>query len=157
MHTLSEIEDAIRASWDLDTADEDDGWTPDNPSRGQCDVTSLVLHDIFGGEVLAADVFRNGERVEAHMWNRFPGGVEVDLTRDQFKNGEVIGEPSVRQRPARFDPGTTVIRRTSFSRAASRSACRSPGLKFATQAYTRRSGLRNFWFRPFPRGQRHAG
>jgi hypothetical protein len=58
----------------------------------------------FGGEVLAADVFRNGEREEAHMWNRLPGGMEVDLTRDQFKNGEVIGEPSVRQRPVQFDP-----------------------------------------------------
>jgi hypothetical protein len=52
---------------------------------------------------LAADVFRNGERVEAHMWNRLPGGMEIDLTRDQFKNGEVIGVPSVRQRPSRFD------------------------------------------------------
>jgi hypothetical protein len=104
MHTLAEIEDAIRASWGLDTAEEDDDWTPDNPSRGQCDVTSLVLHDIFGGDVLAADVFRNDERVEAHMWNRLPGGIEVDLTRDQFKNGEVIGEPSVRQGPAGFDP-----------------------------------------------------
>jgi hypothetical protein len=103
-HTLSEIEDAIRASWSLDTAEEGDGWTPANPSRGQCDVTSLVLHDIFGGEVPAADVFRNGERVEAHMWNRLPGGMEVDLTRDQFKNGEVIGEPSVRERPAPLDP-----------------------------------------------------
>jgi hypothetical protein len=51
MHTLSEIEDAMRASLGLDTAEEDDGWTPDNPSRGQCDVTSLLLHDIFGGEV----------------------------------------------------------------------------------------------------------
>jgi hypothetical protein len=38
------------------------------------------------------------------MWNRLPGGIEVDLTRDQFKSGEVIAEPSVRQRPARFDP-----------------------------------------------------
>ena len=38
------------------------------------------------------------------MWNRLPGGMEIDLTRDQFRNGEVIGEPSVRQRPARFDP-----------------------------------------------------
>jgi hypothetical protein len=104
MHTLSEIEVAVRASWGLDTADEDDEWTPDNPSRGQCDITTLVLHDIFGGEVLAADVFRNGEREEAHMWNRLPGGMEVDLTRDQFKNGEVIGEPSVRQRPVQFDP-----------------------------------------------------
>jgi hypothetical protein len=104
MHTLSAIEDAIRASWSLDTADEDDGWTPDNPSRGQCDVTSLVVHDIFGGEVLAAEVFLNGEQVEWHMWNRLPGGMEVDLTRDQFEGGEVIGEPTARPRPAEFDP-----------------------------------------------------
>ena len=104
MHTLSEIEAAIRASWSLDTADEDDGWTPDNPSRGQCDVTCLVVHDIFGGDVLAADVFRDGERIEAHMWNRLPGGLELDLTREQFRNGEEIGEASVRARPARFDP-----------------------------------------------------
>jgi hypothetical protein len=103
MHTLADIEEAIKGSWGLDTADEDDGWTPDNPSRGQCDVTSLVVHDIFGGDILAAEVFRNGERVEAHMWNRLPGGMELDLTRDQFKSGEVIGEPSVRERPARFD------------------------------------------------------
>jgi hypothetical protein len=103
MHTLSEIEAAIRASWSLDTADEDDGWTPDNPARGQCDVTSLVVHDMFGGEILAAGVFRDGERVESHMWNRLPGGMEVDLTREQFRNGEVLGEPSVRTRPAHFD------------------------------------------------------
>lgn len=97
MHTLSEIEDAIRDSWGLDTAEEDDGWTPDNPSRGQYDVTALVLHDIFGGEVLAADVFRDGERVEAHMWNRLPGGIEIDLTKPgPTKAGEVRpGSPQV--------------------------------------------------------------
>ena len=47
--------------------------------------------------------FRDGERVESHMWNRLPGGAEVDLTRDQFRNGEAIGEPSVRERPVEFD------------------------------------------------------
>ena len=104
MHTLTEIERAIRASWSLDTAEEDDGWTPENPSRGQCDVTCLVVHDIFGGEILAADVYRDGERVEAHMWNRLPGGLELDLTREQFRDGQVVGEPSVRHRPARFEP-----------------------------------------------------
>ena len=105
MHTLAQIEDAIRASWGRDTADRDDGWTPENPSRGQCDVTSLVVQDIFAGELLAAGVFRDGERVESHMWDRLPGGAEVDLTRDQFTNGEVLGEPSVRERPAELEPG----------------------------------------------------
>jgi hypothetical protein len=102
MYTLAQIEEAIRASWAPDTAEEDDGWTPDNPSRGHCDVTCLVVNDLFGGEVLAADVFKEGERIEGHMWNRLPGGLEVDLTREQFRNGEVIGDPSVRQRPATF-------------------------------------------------------
>jgi hypothetical protein len=103
MLTLAQIEDAIRESWSRDTADKDDDWTPENPSRGQCDVTSLVVQDIFGGELLAAGVFRDGERVESHMWNRLPGGIELDLTRDQFANGEVIGEPSVRERPSEFE------------------------------------------------------
>jgi hypothetical protein len=38
------------------------------------------------------------------MWNRLPSGVEIDLTRDQFKRGEVIGEPSPRPRPVEVDP-----------------------------------------------------
>ncbi len=38
------------------------------------------------------------------MWNRLPSGVEVDLTRDQFKRGEVLGEPMPRARPAEFEP-----------------------------------------------------
>lgn len=98
MHTLAEIEDAIRASWSHDTADETNDWAPDNPSCGQCDVTSLVVHDIVGGELLAAEVFLDGQQIEWHMWNRLPGGIEVDLTREQFKRGEMIGEPSVRLR-----------------------------------------------------------
>jgi hypothetical protein len=105
VHTLSEIEAAIRASWGPDTISEGgEGWTPENPALGQCDVTALLLHDIFGGEVLAAGVFRDSQWVMNHMWNRLPGGLEVDLTREQFKDGEVLGETSVRQRPAQFEP-----------------------------------------------------
>ena len=102
--TLAELERAIRGAWSLDTADEDDGWTPANPSRGQCDITTLVVHDLLGGDVLAADVLLDGRRVEAHMWNRLPSGLEVDLTREQFRSGEVRGEPTVRKRPATFEP-----------------------------------------------------
>ena len=98
--TLSELEQAIRASWSLDTADPENDWTPGNPSCGQCDITALVVHDLLGGELLGSDVYLDGERVEGHMWNRLPSGVEVDVTREQFKRGEVIGEPVARPRTA---------------------------------------------------------
>ena len=99
MFTLAQLEQAIRESWSRDTADEDDEWSPDNPSRGHCDITSLVVHDFFGGELLGADVYIGEERIEGHMWNRLDSGIELDLTRDQFRRGEVIGEPVVRPRP----------------------------------------------------------
>ena len=104
MFTLAQLEEAIRGSWSLDTSDDGHEWSPENPSRGQCDITSLVVHDLVGGELLGADVYRGGERIEGHMWNRLPSGIEIDLTRDQFKRGEVIGEPDVRPRPAEFSP-----------------------------------------------------
>jgi hypothetical protein len=102
-YTLRQLEQAIRESWSADTAEEDDGWSPENPSSGHCDITCLVVHDLLGGEILAAEVYLDGERVMAHMWNRLSSGIEVDLTRDQFTRGEVIGEPTVRKRPSEFD------------------------------------------------------
>jgi hypothetical protein len=102
--TLAQLEQAIRESWSLDTSDDPEEWSAENPSRGQCDITALVVQDLVGGELLAADVYLGDKRVEAHMWNRLSGGVEVDLTRDQFKHGEVIGPPDVRPRPAEFAP-----------------------------------------------------
>lgn len=103
--TLAQLEQAIRDAWSVDTAEEADGWTPENPSRGQCDITALVVHDLVGGEVLGADVYLDGTRIEGHMWNRLASGLDVDLTRDQFKRGEIIGEPRVGKRtPAIADP-----------------------------------------------------
>jgi len=99
VYTLVQLEDAIRQSWGPDTVDPDDGWSADNPARGQCDVTSLVVHDLVGGELMASDVYLDGARIMAHMWNRLPSGIEVDLTREQFRGGEVLGEPTARDRP----------------------------------------------------------
>ena len=58
-------------------------------------MTALVVHDFFGGELLEAEVFfQNGSRQGFHYWNRL-AGVEVDLTRDQFKSQEIVQEPQV--------------------------------------------------------------
>lgn len=101
--TLAVIEEAIRSSWSPDTCDPVDlaDWTPGNPARGQCGVTALVVHELVGGELLMAEVrHADGERQGVHYWNRLAGGVELDLTREQFLDGEMILEPEVVPVPA---------------------------------------------------------
>ncbi len=89
---------AFRVSWACDTSEGPDEWTATNPAHGQCGVTALVIRDLLGGEILAANVLLNGKRVDRHAWNRLPSGLEIDLTRDQFRNGEVF-EPSHPEEP----------------------------------------------------------
>jgi hypothetical protein len=98
-YTFAQLEEAIRASWGPDTVDPDDGWSEANPAQGHCDVTCLVVNDLVGGELGAADVFLDGQRIMAHMWNRLPSGIEIDLTREQFTRGEILGEARFVQRP----------------------------------------------------------
>lgn len=91
--TLNELEAAIRASWGSDTSGDPDEWTTDNPARGQCDATAVLVRSYLGGDILIADILRNGRRVERHAWNRLLSGLMIDLTRDQFRNGELLSEP----------------------------------------------------------------
>jgi hypothetical protein len=99
--TSVKMEGAIRASWSRESCDPVDlaDWSRDNPARGQCGVTALVVQDLLGGELLLAEVHHaDGRRQGVHYWNRI-GGVEIDLTREQFRDGEVIGPPRVIERP----------------------------------------------------------
>ncbi len=102
--TLQQIEEAVRASFALDTCSPDDvnEWSEQNRSRGHCAVASLTLHDVFGGELLCAEVHVDDQRIGYHWWNRF-GGLEVDLTRDQFALHEIVGRPWVVERPPASD------------------------------------------------------
>ena len=98
---LAEIEQAIRGAWCAETCfirKTAAPWHADNPSRGQCGTTSLVLQDLLGGDLLVADVTDNGEPDGVHYWNRF-GSVEIDLTREQFGPTHEIGEPKLVTRP----------------------------------------------------------
>jgi hypothetical protein len=92
--TLGAVESALRASWAADTCSPDDlerhGWSAANPSRGHCDVTALVLHDLLGGLLVVGTVHLGDEQHGWHWWNELPTGVELDLTREQFVDGETV-------------------------------------------------------------------
>jgi hypothetical protein len=102
--SLEDLHAAIRASWCLETCDPTDTaeWSPDNPSRGQCAVTALVVHDLFGGELLEAEVhIQDGSQQGFHYWNRL-ADAEVDFTREQFTSDEFVQEPHVIDRLPEF-------------------------------------------------------
>jgi hypothetical protein len=93
--TLAALEAAVRAHWSIETCDPIDvpNWTPANRASGQCAVTSLVVRDLLGGRLLEAEVLRpDGSRQGFHYWNRLPG-FDLDLTREQFIEGETVQEP----------------------------------------------------------------
>jgi hypothetical protein len=99
-HTLSDLQQAVETSFARDTCSFDDlnEWSESNRSRGHCAVTSLVLHDIFGGKLLCAEVHVGGVRTGYHWWNQI-SAVQIDLTRQQFHPHEVVGEPWLVERP----------------------------------------------------------
>ena len=96
--TLTQLENAVRDSWSPETtyarADYLDG-AQGIASRGQCGPTALVVHDLLGGELVVATVARADDVLGVHYWNRLSGGIEVDLTRDQFLPDETVRDPRV--------------------------------------------------------------
>jgi hypothetical protein len=101
---LSDIELAVRSSWGVDTATPEfrSEWTPENPARDQCGVTAMVVNDLLGGDLIRGEVHVDGVRVDYHWWNRLGLGVEIDLTREQFRPDEVIVGRETIPRPPTF-------------------------------------------------------
>lgn len=83
------------ASWTSATSAGSLPWKADNPSRGQCDVTSLVVLEYLGGDLQFAPVFQGEVQVEHHYWNLLDDGEILDLTGQQFQDGQRIGDPDV--------------------------------------------------------------
>ena len=69
------VRSALEKAWSLNTAKQ---WSKENPANGQCNVTSAVIHDLFGGKVLRT-------RLETfwHYYNQIDGK-RRDLTDSQF-------------------------------------------------------------------------
>lgn len=74
-----QIYDMLTKSWSIETSSK---WTSENPAKGQCGVTALVVQDLYGGEIKktkVGDVW--------HFYNLIDGKV-FDFTETQF-NEEV--------------------------------------------------------------------
>lgn len=75
-----EIREVLRKSWSIHSSTK---WTPANPAKGQCGVTALVIHDLFGGEIRKTRLSEGW-----HYYNEI-SGKRMDFTDSQF--AEAIG------------------------------------------------------------------
>jgi hypothetical protein len=89
---LRKLESALSQSFNIDTCypGERKDWTKDIPSYGQCAVAALVVQDYLGGEIVY-------DQRNIHFWNRI-GGVDIDLSREQFEEGVILRETRIRPR-----------------------------------------------------------
>lgn len=68
-------------------------WSKENPTLGQCSITSFIVQDVMGGEVLGVTLPGGGY----HCFNE-AGGFRFDLTSEQFGGVKLDYENAVPQR-----------------------------------------------------------
>ncbi|MEV6336236.1 hypothetical protein AB0M12_16115 [Nocardia vinacea] len=59
----------------------------------------MIVNDVFGGDLMLGQVLLSAQQHGFHWWNRLSSGVELDLTRDQFRLGQVVTAVRVVERP----------------------------------------------------------
>ncbi|WP_329181572.1 YunG family protein [Streptomyces sp. NBC_01477] len=98
---LLDLDRALRASWAADTCspDDQDEWRPENPAWGHCDISALLVHDLFGGDLMLGEVQLAGEQHGFHWWNALPSGIQLDVTLEQFRRGQRVTAARVVARP----------------------------------------------------------
>ncbi|MDM5188119.1 hypothetical protein QUF99_12550 [Bacillus sp. DX4.1] len=72
---VAKMKDIFFKSWSLESSSK---WTLDNPAKGQCGVTALVINDLFRGEILKTKVPEGW-----HFYNSI-NGERYDFTETQF-------------------------------------------------------------------------
>lgn len=93
---LVALQKALLQAWNADTSYDSEHWSPSNPAWGQCAVTSLIVQDFAGGDILVTEVrLPNGETTK-HFYNKLytPSVCEIDLTREQFPPDTLLPDAS---------------------------------------------------------------
>jgi|UniRef100_A0A7C1T0A3 hypothetical protein len=74
---LAHFAERLTNAWSRETSSF---WSLDNPARGQCGVTSLVVQDVFGGQISKPPLQQG-----LHFYNLIDGH-RFDFTSDQFSD-----------------------------------------------------------------------
>lgn len=112
MKEFARLREAIEASWDEETAFENN-FDPSNPSMGQCYVTSWVLQQYFSELEIYEGQVDTGSSEEKHFWTALDGvggGLIIDLTWQQFPLGSKIISSKHRDRKTLNDGPQTLKR-----------------------------------------------
>jgi hypothetical protein len=80
--SLDALAEILPFGWRADTAWIDD-WNEQNPARGQCGSTALVVQDLRGGTLMRGLVRDRSHETAVHYWNVLATG-GTDLTWQQF-------------------------------------------------------------------------
>lgn len=125
---LAALQEALLRAWSAETSYDPEHWSSSNPAWGQCAVTSLIVQDFAGGDIVVTEAHLPGGGTIKHFFNKLyiPSACEVDLTRGQFPPGTslpnassaVEGYPSVREYILAFP--STVRRYQSLREAVAR-------------------------------------
>lgn len=81
---LSDLTAALHKAWSGETSSWGDDWPSDNPARGQCMASALVVQDYYGGDLIRFAVRGKGIS-ENHYCNLLDDGTLLDTTRSQYK------------------------------------------------------------------------
>ncbi|QLY81551.1 YunG family protein [Clostridium intestinale] len=72
---ILDFQKVLYKCWSINSSSK---WTSNNPANGQCGVTSLVVNDFFGGDILKTKTSEGW-----HYYNRI-GNKRYDFTDSQF-------------------------------------------------------------------------
>jgi hypothetical protein len=73
--TPYDLYQTLKTAW---SSESSASWSPENPAKGQCSVTPLVMQDIFGGSILKTKTYGG-----THFYNMIDS-VKWDMTVSQF-------------------------------------------------------------------------
>lgn len=109
MTGVIELRNKLHKAWSRETSYIPEEWSEQNPSRGQCAVTALLVQEYMGGNIVKCNVVGD---VSSHFYNMLENGEVVDFTREQFGSNFQFTDEAIVSRASVMHPKTEVRYKT---------------------------------------------